>query len=271
MRVLIINLEQSIDRLNQQTKQFYRLGMSFERLPAVSAHDISQQFYLNNLKYAQRVLKQTEMACFLSHKKAWEKVVADNEPYVILEDDAVLSCDFKKILNEIDGGHLHECELINLEVQPRNKIIKKTPIKSLMNGEYRLYPLLLEKNGTGGYILFPSGAKKLLHHAKKKLLLADDFIYHCPNLHKYQIEPAILLQDVICPAYGIPINNPPKSIILSSNHTLDYSPTSLQKIRFRKNRIFTQIKLAITTLYFLMIGQKRQIMVDTTKFLNGEN
>ena len=76
MKILIINLEHSTERLAQQQQQFDRLGLLFERLPAVSLHDFNDEEY-NRLAFSgQRPLKKAELACFLSHKKAWEYVTS---------------------------------------------------------------------------------------------------------------------------------------------------------------------------------------------------
>lgn len=269
MKVFIINLDQSTDRLQQQQEQFERLGMPFERLPAVSVSDISEEFYLNHIKHGQRLIKQTEMACFLSHKKAWEKVISEDQPCVILEDDAVLTHDFVQVLSEINHLNDTELELINLEVQPRKKIVSKTPIYSVAH-EYNIYHLYLEKNGTGGYILFPAGARKLLKRAKKELALADAFIFSTPNLKLYQIEPAALLQDVICPAYDIPVEIPPVSLIGAIKNTVDFQPTLLHRLQFKKNRVLEQMRLGIRTLMALIKGEKRTINVNRDKFYQNK-
>ncbi|MFB6349602.1 glycosyltransferase family 25 protein [Moraxella sp. ZJ142] len=273
MKIFIINLEQSTDRLAQQQAQFERLGLTFERLPAATVNDISETFYLQNLKHGQRLIKQTEMACFLSHKRAWEKVAQENQPCVILEDDAVLVRDFAEILAQIDalvntpdnqlGGQM---DLINLEVYGRTKIVGKSSTVSLLDQQYQLIPLLLDKSGTGGYILYPSGAKKLLKHAQSHFALADAFIYHCPSLNMYQIEPAALLQDDKCALYGIAITHASNSMIGQIQNTISFQPTLWQKIRFKKNRIITQISLGFRTIAALIQGEKRQIDVNTDKF-----
>lgn len=264
MKIFIINLDNSIDRLNEQIKQFNLLGLTFERLSAVSIDDVDENFYLNHLKYGQRLIKQTEMACFLSHKKAWEKVIALNEPCVILEDDAIIVHDFKTILDTLTQKN-NDFEFINLETQPRKKIISKQPAYKL-NAEYDIYQLLLEKNGTGGYILYPSGAKKLLKKANHTLALADAFIYDCKGLKLHQIEPAVLLQDIICPAYNVPVYMQAVSIIGAIQNTVHIRPTVWQKLQFRKNRIITQIRLGIKTLRALCNGEKRNIKVVSQKF-----
>lgn len=268
MKVFIINLAQSTDRLELQKQQFKKLDMQFERLPAVTVGDISESFYLENIRHGQRLIKQTEMACFLSHKSAWEKVVLENKPCAILEDDAVLAHDFKEVLQSIENLDASSYDFINLEVQPRKKIVSREPAAHLTDTDYQLYKLLLERNGTGGYVLFPSGAKKLLHKAQHTLALADAFIFSCANLRTFQIEPAALLQDVICPAYDIPVEQPPVSLIGAIKNTVPFEPTFAHKVQFKKNRILAQLQLGIRTLIASIKGIKRQIAVDRQKFIN---
>lgn len=45
MKILLINLDQSTDRLVKQQEQFKQLGLSFERFPAVSIKDFSEDEY----------------------------------------------------------------------------------------------------------------------------------------------------------------------------------------------------------------------------------
>ena len=114
MKVLMINLDNSRDRLQQQNEQFDKLKVVFERLPAVSIADFSKGDYQKLAFNGQRPMKQSELACFLSHKKAWEYVVTLNEPCVVLEDDAVLVREFKQIINAVTN--LENIDFINLEV-----------------------------------------------------------------------------------------------------------------------------------------------------------
>ena len=91
MNILIIQLLGSKERLDFQQQQFARLQLNFEILPAVSVANISEQQYQQQAFGWQRPLRKVELACFLSHKTAWEKVVELNQPCLILEDDAVLA------------------------------------------------------------------------------------------------------------------------------------------------------------------------------------
>lgn len=264
MKVFILNLDQSADRLDEQKRQFAQLGMDFERLPAVSVQDISHEFYQSTLTQGQRVMKQTEIACLLSHKKAWEQVIKANEPCAILEDDAVLVRDFATVLNNIHTLDRTDMDFINLEVHGRKKIVGQA-VQSL--GDYSLLPLFLDKSGTGGYVLYPSGAKKLLQRLSHSIGLADAFIYGCPTLKMYQIEPAVLLQSDKCEQYGVPFDAYPlQSMIGKIQNTHQVELSLAQKAQLKYNRISTQIALGISTLKALMLGKKRFIDVQADRF-----
>lgn len=264
MRIFIINLDDCFDRLAQQKQQFDKLNLSFKKISATCASKVDETYYHHIQQYAQRPIKKAEVACFLSHKKAWEQVIKADQPCIVLEDDAILVNDFSKILSDIE--QLDDVDFINLEVQPRYKIVAKNPSHHLSNKDYASYRLFLDKSGTGGYVLFPTGAKKLLNHSKHHFALADAFIYHCPKLKMYQIEPAALLQDVICPFYDIKPKNFSVSSILSTPDVLSSSFGFKQKILFKKNRIKTQLYLGYHALLSQTKGVKRKIDVHTHKF-----
>lgn len=265
MKTLLINLDQSKDRLEEQITQFQKLGLNFERFPATSIQDFSQDEYKRLAFNAQRPLKQSELACFLSHKRAWEYVVQSNEPCVILEDDVVLASDFENVINDI--AQLTELDYVNLEVVGRKKTISKQPLYIL--GEYKLYKLFQDRNGTGGYVLFPLGAKKLLDFMNKRAIgLVDEYIASCRQLNSFQVEPAALLQGVICGIYNIATVIDQGSVIGAVKNSTVYDLSWSQKLKFKKNRFLAQLVLGCYFLKYLPIGTKRQIDVNKSKFEN---
>lgn len=265
MKILIINLEQSKDRLEQQHIQFSKLGLTFERLSAVSIQDFNEAEYKELAFSGQRPLKQSELACFLSHKKAWQHVVSVNEPCVILEDDAVLVKDLKIILAQIED--LNDVEFVNLEVHGRKKIVSKLPIYQLDNDKFQLYHLYQDRSGTGGYIIFPQGAQRLLDYMKQRSIgLADEFIYSCQTLKAYQIEPAALLQSDKCQQYDVETHIPYQSVIASVKNSLQFDLSTIDKIQFKTRRINRQLQLGYLNIKNGLKGAKRDIQVDPNLF-----
>lgn len=267
IKILLINLSQSCDRLQTQLKQFKKLNLEFERLEAVSVQQISEKFYQKSLKISQRLMKQTELACLLSHKKAWQYVFDHKTPCVILEDDAVIAGDFKLLLSELENIHFNKIDLINLEVHGRKKIVSKQKNMDLLEKKYQLYELFLDKSGAAGYVLYPSGAKKLLEQLSKQIWLADAIIHNCPNMHCYQIEPAVVIQSDRCSWYDIPFSDYAfHSMIGNIKNTQNIKLSISQKINLKKNRVLAQILLAFRTIYANYLGEKRYISVNKTDF-----
>ena len=265
MKILLINLDQSIDRLDQQRIQFKDLDLDFQRLPAVSIHDFSEAEYKEMAFNGQRPMKQSELACFLSHKKAWEYVVEHNEPCVVLEDDAILVKDFKKILNDLT--QLNKIDYVNLEVHGRKKTVAKKSTYSLADNNFNLLEIYIDRSGTGGYVLYPTGAKILLDFMNKRAIgLSDEFIHNCYELKAYQIEPAALLQSDKCPEYAVPCKYIHESVIAQVKNKLNFDLTANEKSQFKMRRIKTQIQLGLRQLQYLGTGVKREILVDPHKF-----
>jgi glycosyl transferase family 25 len=263
MKILLINLDQSVERFKEQLTQFERLTLSFERFSATSIQDFTAQDYQKMAFGGQRPMKQSELACFLSHKRVWEYVVQSNQPCAILEDDAVLVSDFKDVLDHIEN--IADLDYVNLEVVGRKKIVEKTP--SYHFDDYQLYKLYQDRNGTGGYVLFPTGAKQLLDFMNDRSIgLVDEYIASCRTLRSFQIEPAALLQGVICPMYGVETEIDKNSVIGLVKNVHQFDLSIKQKLQFKKNRIVAQIMLGLIQIKYLFIGRRRDIGVNASKF-----
>lgn len=265
MQVLIINLNRSVERLAQQRAQFNRLGMSFTRLPAVSLDDISEETYRQHAFSGQRPLKAVELACFFSHRKAWEWVLAQQEPCLILEDDAVLADDSKALLGEL--CQLENIDFINWESLSRKKTLSLQPVGTSLNGHYQRYRLWIDRNGAGAYLLFPSGAAKLLTYLQQRPIgLVDEFVNDCNSLHKQQLEPAPATQANHCHLFGITPPPEPQSIMLNTTNPFTIQLSPIEKIAFKIRRLRAQLKLGIRHLHHLPTSTKRAVHIDPSRF-----
>ncbi|MDO4435409.1 MAG: glycosyltransferase family 25 protein [Cardiobacteriaceae bacterium] len=249
MKVLILNLDQSHERLKHQIQQAQALGLDWERLPAVSVSDIDDETYRRLALSWQRPLKTTELACFLSHKKAWELVKKRNQPMLILEDDAVLAYDIAEILQEFHN--LTEVDFINLETYNRHKILTRTPSQILKNHRYQLYRLGIDRSGAAGYVLYPRGARKLLDYLHQRPIgLADEFINDCEALYAFQIEPAAVIQSNLCEHFGIIPPAVHQSIIYHLAPKRPAPQSALAFWAYKYRRIKAQIYLFIKRLKY---------------------
>ncbi len=267
MQVFIINLDRSKERLAFQTQQFVRLGLSFQRLPAVSVDDISEADY-HALGFGwQRPLRKVEVACFLSHQKAWETVLSSNQPALILEDDAVLAQHLPAVLQEIEQQAFDDVDLINFEVRSRKKIISKQPEYQLAAGQTALYTLYQDRTGAAGYLLYPSGAKKLLQRLSETApAIADGFIFSHYGLQCLQAEPAAIIQEDQMAAYGLMPAEQFESVIGRSEHHKPVYASIAEKRKFKHRRLAGQWAMACRYMQVMFKAQKRFIRLDQAQF-----
>lgn len=267
MDIFLINLEQSKERLQAQKNQFKKQHLDFIRMPAVSITDIDDDYYQKVAFSWQRPLKKAEIACILSHKKLWQWSVDNNKACVILEDDVLLVNNFKEIINEIEQFS-PTIDYINLEAHSRRKkIISNNPIITLCQAQFSLYNLFLDKSGTGGYIIYPSGAKKLLQFLDERPLgPADEFIFSCPYLNKYQIEPAALIQSDQSACYGVTNHLIYHSVIGQTPKSPLNELGFLSALKFKFRRLLGQMKTGLNLLTQKSKGTQKVISVNPDFF-----
>jgi len=132
---------------------------------------------------------------------------------LILEDDAVLARSIPDILKNLES--ITVIDHLTLEARGRRKLLGKShiPIGHGVSG-HRLY---LDKHGAAAYVLWPSGAQKLMKRTKRGAAPAEGMAQWAYTLASYQADPACAVQLDMAEAYGLvhdadalPINKAPK-------------------------------------------------------------
>ena len=103
-KIFVINLNESTERLERLKSEFERIGLDFERIPAVDGRKLSENQILkhyspelNREKYF-KPLSKPEIGVYLSHLTACEKIISENLDFgITLEDDIVLKDGFQMI------------------------------------------------------------------------------------------------------------------------------------------------------------------------------
>lgn len=192
MQALVINMKESQDRWSFMAKQLQELGLSYSRLEAYDLSTLSVEEFERYSQSWERPLRKAEVGCFLSHKSVWQKVVKENKPYLVLEDDVLISKDIVDVLSYFD--QTNEYGLINFETTHRQKLIGNSEVR--INHKYSLRRLFHNKTGSAAYIIWPFLAKKLLaKYSDQKAALADAAIYtNFFKLKQFQITPALAVQ-----------------------------------------------------------------------------
>lgn len=264
MNIYIINLAKDSTRREFQKQQMERLQLHYEIVNATTIDDISKIY--NDFKdHWQRPMREVEVACYFSHQKLWQRVLKEQKPALILEDDALLGSELPKLLEIFN--ELQEIDHISLESVGRKKLLGKRAIPLALK-PFQLSPLIIDRFGACAYILYPSGAKKLLEHEKQYgIALADAQITSCFMLRSYQLEPACAIQMDRCSQYNLKA-----PLELHSNiSTIQKCAIPQGKyLSFKRKRIAHQLKLALRSIEFLFRTKRRKIEIcDSLKALYG--
>lgn len=109
MKIYCINLERSIARRQNMQAQFERLSIPFEFINAVDGLALSDKEIATVYdKWRTRFchgkdLSRGEIGCVLSHIEFYRRVIADNAPGFLFEDDVNLGPDVKGVLKKLSS------------------------------------------------------------------------------------------------------------------------------------------------------------------------
>ena len=168
-KILVINLDRSPDRLTAITAQLDALGLSFERVAALDGRTLSDELieevspqHIVSKTY-HRALGKAEIACSLSHRKAWQTIIDDDLDFaIILEDDVELLGNFTEVLSlicELPQGTWDFLKLYALRRGGGKNIAKRFEYKGHTFVTYHRYPL-----GFVGQAVSRQGAEALVHN-----------------------------------------------------------------------------------------------------------
>lgn len=258
MRIVYINLDRATDRRAFMEEQSAALGLRFERLPAVRAGDISDETAYALGRSWERPLTRPELACFLSHEAVWRQAASASEPILVLEDDVRLAGQLTALLPRL--AELTDVDLVNLESFDRKRFVAR---KGRALGAASIVRVHRDKSGSAAYLLWPSGAQKLLARARLGAAPVDAFIHSLKPLVSYQVEPALAMQLHILKARGIEPPIPTGSTIQASRQRLAVTPENLP---FHLRRLTTQVKLAGEHVMRLFGRRYRRTRVDDGDF-----
>lgn len=171
--------------------------LEIERMAAVDASDPQMLALIEKHKAPDAELSNGEMACILSHRNAWKKLIAGSAPYIaVFEDDLYFSDDVSQLLSlpRIPAN----IDLIKLET-----ILGKTSISDrdcISFGKRKLCRLLSRHYGAAGYILSRRCAQRLLDLTETcrqpvDVILFDEKSLLWKEFDIYQVSPAVCIQD----------------------------------------------------------------------------
>lgn len=186
LKILIINLDRAKDRWERICETLTAEGVQFERLEAVDGALEEQLCRENNyfpvpVSKWFRPLTLGEIGCSLSHRKAWDKIIAEQLPYaLILEDDFILEPNWKQGLLAILRGK-PEFDVIKLSRAKRSNITKSIELGEGFTLGHS-FPVPIESIAT---LVSFSGAVKLRKGISKVLRPLD---FEFKNYWEYDLQ-----------------------------------------------------------------------------------
>lgn len=110
--VMVINLDDSPQRMDSIAQQCQQLGLGFTRVSAVNGKTLDEQTIKevynpsDNLRYYDKLLNKGEIACYLSHIKCWQEIVDKALDFaLILEDDAFILENIHQYIDKLSACH----------------------------------------------------------------------------------------------------------------------------------------------------------------------
>lgn len=252
------------DRADFQKKQFSRLDLDFSIIDAVSIASVTDGYYQRVAFNWERALSRAEVSCYLSHQLLWRRIIAEDTPALILEDDAYVCDDLPELLTEIASFSANDekIDFINLETRCRKKIVSKEIVGEFLG--YKLRRLYYGGTGAAAYILWPDGARKLLAmELKSGFALADAHLCRTKMDNALQIDGAAAIQLDCCSHYAMVPPHKTTSTIVNTRHQVEMILPP--KTNFKLRRLVAQFKLGLIQLRVIFGKVKRQEIMPAIK------
>jgi GR25 family glycosyltransferase involved in LPS biosynthesis len=257
VRILIISRKAEAVRRAFQTRQLAELGLDFTFLDAVEAADLTDEECQVAASNWPSPTRRQDIACYHSHRKAWESVVSDGAKLLILEDDAVLSDDIGLVLARIEARKDAWNSVYDLEFAPRRHILHRKPAWQDEAGRFAATRVYQNRVGLAGYVIGPEAARRMLAETTDYSLI-DAHFWHRSWLAAYQIEPAPVIQQRFLEdeAESADFVRPEKDLVF----------LPLNKARKLARRLELEAIKARNLLAGLFWGKKRDVIVDRSRF-----
>ncbi|WP_416358350.1 glycosyltransferase family 25 protein [Aureimonas phyllosphaerae] len=261
MRAVFINLDRAVERRAFMERQGARLGLPLERVRAVEMGDISADVDARLNGRWERPLSGPELGCFLSHHAIWGEVARASGPVLVLEDDAVLSRRIGAALPVL--ASFAGADFLNLESFDRRRFAARRA--TVLGDGVAVRRMFRDKSGSAGYLLWPSGAVKLLDRtARRGAAPVDAFLHGFAGLASWQAEPALVVQAHILEARGLKAGVDPATSIQAGRKR---SSLRRENWPFLLRRIGTQVGLARYHMMRLGMARYERTTLDWNDFV----
>jgi glycosyl transferase, family 25 len=190
MKVFLVNLDRSPDRLAYMHEQAQRCGLEFERLSAVDGRTMEIPFLGSTFA---DYLSPGERGCYASHLLFCKKIIDLGLPYaMVIEDDAILSADTLPVAERAVATAPKNWDFIHLAGLTRHAT---ATVAHLDNAHRLVWYSRRPPFNSAGYLMSAAGAAKFL--AARHRVVPNDADVRRQGVFKmnvYGIEPRVIGQ-----------------------------------------------------------------------------
>jgi len=187
--ILVINLARQPERLARMERQFRALGLTFERLDAVDRKTAPADLFDRNFAKGGPLgaVGSGDMACTLSHRKAWRRALELDAPAtLILEDDVELSEALPALVANGDWlpASARFVKLDRMGTETRKILLGRKLSTPIPGRELRrLYSRHL---GGAGYVVTRAGAAAAVEASEIFSMPVDHFLFD-PDISDFAV------------------------------------------------------------------------------------
>lgn len=213
MRAYFINLDRAVERRDRMIALLEERGVDYQRVPAVDVRSERQLILESFDDYDGSVSTDVEMACVLSHIRAWEQFVASGQPAgLFMEDDLHFAPSFNQVMAELTIP-ADMLAIWRLETFQATVTADRIPVQRLSAaGVYEIYT---NHAGAAAYAMSRAMAEHLLSERRRFRQVIDTELF---DPTRRSISPVRVLQCIPAPCVqDTELNGRPTAPFLGSS------------------------------------------------------
>lgn len=197
MKLFVINMARSMERMELMARQLHTLDIAFTRIEAVDAQMLTEQEKAQFGAPSGKLWHDGQIGCFLSHQMAWRAAAISNDPFsLILEDDVHLSNSLPLF---VSNPSWIPAEAAIVRIEDNGQWLRLGPMRHAL--DRRVAKVLGMSVCASAYIVRKETAQWLLAAGAEDYHAADLFLFDpgtsviARALSVWQLSPALSIQD----------------------------------------------------------------------------
>lgn len=192
---VVINLDRDADRLAHMQREFTKLGLTFQRFPAVNGANLPEHLRVYFAPAESNPLSAGETGCYASHLAICRAIVdgALPSPLFVVEDDIEFPPDFVALMTDVIAKLPPDWDIVRLANEAKRVVLPLARVE----GDRRLVRFTTIPPSTGASLISKTGAQKFLKQQVRALPVDQDLrrVWEW-DLNTYGVMPPPIRRDI---------------------------------------------------------------------------